>query len=283
VRIVSASSDVRSLVSLARGDGRTIGFVPTMGALHAGHASLIERAKSDGHLVVVSIFVNPLQFNDPRDLASYPKTTAADEALCDSAGVDLLWRPDIESIYPAGFDTRVEPGALADRLEGSHRPGHFTGVATVVLKLLNVVAADEAYFGRKDYQQLAVIRRMAADFDLVTRVVGCPTVREPDGLAMSSRNVKLDPSSRRSALALATALRVVVDALRAGSSTDAARARGLEILDATKGVLTEYLEIVDPRTLEPTQHGGDAVVLVAANVGGVRLIDNMEVSEGGKA
>jgi pantoate--beta-alanine ligase len=124
---------------------------------------------------------------------------------------------------------------------------------------------------------------MAADFDLVTRVVGCPTVREPDGLAMSSRNVKLDPSSRRSALALATALRVVVDALRAGSSTDAARARGLEILDATKGVLTEYLEIVDPRTLEPTQHGGDAVVLVAANVGGVRLIDNMEVSEGGKA
>lgn len=283
MRIVSASSDVRSLVSSARGDGRTIGFVPTMGALHAGHASLIKRAKADGHHVVVSIFVNPLQFNDPRDLASYPQTTAADEALCESAGVDLLWRPGVETIYPIGFDTRVEPGALAARLEGSHRPGHFTGVATVVLKLLNVVAADEAYFGRKDYQQLAVVRRMAADFDLVTRVVGCPTVRESDGLAMSSRNVKLDPTSRRSALALSTALRVVVDALRAGSSTDAARARGLEILDSAKGVQTEYLEIVDPRTLEPTLHGGDAVVLVAASVGGVRLIDNMEVSEGGRA
>lgn len=193
MRVVTAIDDVRAAVRAARSNGGTVAFVPTMGALHSGHVSLIDRARAEASFIVVSIFVNPLQFNDSSDLAAYPRNAGADETMCEHAGVDLLWCPGVDVIYPEGFDTRVEPGALGSSLEGLHRPGHFAGMATVVLKLLNVIAPDVACFGRKDFQQLAVVRRMVRDFDLQVRVIGCPTVREDDGLALSSRNAKLSP------------------------------------------------------------------------------------------
>jgi pantoate--beta-alanine ligase len=281
VRTVSAPSDVRASVAAARSRGRTIGFVPTMGALHAGHTSLIEEARAQGHYVVVSIFVNPMQFNDPRDLAAYPRTNAPDENLCSSAGVDLLWRPTVDDIYPTGFDTSVEPGLLASVLEGEHRPGHFRGVATVVLKLFNVVAPDVAFFGRKDFQQLAVIKRMVHDLAVPVDIVGCPTIRESDGLAMSSRNVKLSFAARQSAVALSRALHAVVEELRNGRNAVEARAIGVAALSIVGGVELEYLEVVDRDTLAPV--AGDnpvnAVVVVAATVDGVRLIDNLEVDD----
>lgn len=279
MRIVSAPSEVRASVAAARSSGRSIGFVPTMGALHAGHASLIDEARNHGHFVVVSIFVNPMQFNDPRDLAAYPITTQADDSLCVTAGVDLLWRPTVDDIYPSGFDTVVEPGAMASILEGKHRPGHFRGVATVVLKLFNVVAPDFAYFGLKDFQQLAVIRHMARDLELPVDIIGCPTIREDDGLAMSSRNTKLSADARRSAAALSNALTGVVTALRNGDDVAEARAIGLALLSKQPGIDVEYLEIVDRDTLSQltSNDSSSAVVLVAANIGGVRLIDNLEV------
>lgn len=279
MRIVSAPSDVRTTIAEARSSGRSVGFVPTMGALHAGHASLIEEARIHGQFVVVSIFVNPMQFNDPRDLAAYPITTQADDNLCLTAGVDLLWRPTVDDIYPKGFDTVVEPGALASILEGKHRPGHFRGVATVVLKLFNVVTPDCAYFGLKDFQQLAVIRQMVRDLELPVDIIGCPTIREDDGLAMSSRNTKLSDDARRTAGSLSNALTAVVNALRNGDDVAEARAIGLALLSGPSGIDVEYLEIVDRDSLSPLTSNdcSAAVVLVAANVDGVRLIDNLEV------
>ncbi len=281
MRIVSATPDVRASVAEARSAGRTIGFVPTMGALHAGHASLIEQARRQGHFVVVSIFVNPMQFNDPRDLAAYPQTTTQDETLCTHAGVDVLWRPTVGDIYPSGFDTSVDPGALASVLEGERRPGHFRGVATVVLKLFNVVAPDVAFFGRKDFQQLAIIKRMVHDLEVPVEIVGCPTIREDDGLAMSSRNVKLSTAARELAVTLSEALRAVVTELRGGRDVADARAVGLGALFGSTGVNVEYLDVVDRDTLEPLTNNDarNAVVLVAAVVGGVRLIDNLEVAD----
>lgn len=276
--IVSSVADLRRAVGTARREGKQIGFVPTMGALHAGHGSLFAMSSSNGDFVVASIFVNPLQFNDPNDLSSYPRTEAADELLCREAGVDLLFRPPSDAIYPAGFDTSVSSGAIGARLEGTHRPGHFDGVTTVVLKLFNMVQPDRAYFGQKDYQQLCVIRKMVRDLDSPVDIVGCPTVREPDGLAMSSRNVRLEPSSRRTATALYRSLERVAAALMDGRPASVARASGLTVLNSETGIDIEYLEIVDRATLlEPVGNADHLVVLVAATVGGVRLIDNVEV------
>jgi pantoate--beta-alanine ligase len=250
-----------------------------MGALHAGHVSLLHRARGEGSFVVASIFVNPLQFNDPDDLAAYPRPAEADEALCESAGVDLVWRPVAETIYPVGFDTRVEPGTLATGLEGLLRPGHFGGMATVVLKLLNVVAPDVAIFGRKDFQQLAIVRRMVRDLDVPVRIVACPTVREQDGVAMSSRNAKLSLESRKVARLLSRVIHVAAQAMQSGERADRVRDRALADLSSWSGIDIEYLEIVDRDSLLPVvdERTANAVVLVAAVVGGVRLIDNVEV------
>lgn len=282
MRVVKTPLDVRRAVADARTHGRTIGFVPTMGALHDGHASLFARALADNHFVVASIFVNPMQFNDPSDLAGYPKTEANDEAICRVAGVDLVFRPDNDTIYPEGFDTRVVPGSVARPFEGEHRIGHFDGVATVVLKLLNLVGPDVAYFGRKDFQQLAVIRRMARDLNLGVSIIGCPTVREADGLAMSSRNVKLSSDARTEAACLSRALSIALDRLRAGDSIAEARAAGRRAMSTIPDADVDYFEIVDRNSLGPVSEDmvQQAVVLVAATVGGVRLIDNMQYDEG---
>lgn len=280
---VERAPDLRRIVAAARSEGRTIGFVPTMGALHAGHASLFDRARRDGHFVVVSIYVNPTQFNDPQDFANYPKTQALDDETCSRTGVDLIFRPTNDTVYPEGFDTKVSTGSLAERFEGSHRPGHFDGVATVVLKLFNLVSPDAAYFGRKDFQQLAVVRRMVRDFNLEMSVVGCPTIREADGLAMSSRNVKLGPDSRARAGVLSTALQTAIDALRNGDDVATARASGARVLDSASGVAVDYFEIVDRDSLGPvtTDRVTSSVALVAATIDGVRLIDNMQFDETG--
>ncbi len=250
-----------------------------MGALHEGHASLFHRARKEGSFVVASIFVNPLQFNDPSDLAAYPRTAEADEALCKSAGVDLVWRPAADTIYPADFDTRVEPGKLAAGLEGLHRPGHFGGMATVVLKLLNVVSPDVAIFGLKDFQQLAIVRRMVRDLDVPVKIVGCPTVREEDGLAMSSRNAKLSSESRMVATHLSRVIHAAARAMQSGERADRARDLALSDLSSQSAIEIEYLEVVDRDSLLPVvdERTANAVVLVAAVVGGVRLIDNVEV------
>lgn len=279
MRIVTTIADVRTAVRDAKSDGRAVSFVPTMGALHEGHASLFHRARKEGSFVVASIFVNPLQFNDPSDLAAYPRTAEADEALCKSAGVDLVWRPVADTIYPADFDTRVEPGKLAAGLEGLHRPGHFGGMATVVLKLLNVVSPDVAIFGLKDFQQLAIVRRMVRDLDVPVKIVGCPTVREEDGLAMSSRNAKLSSESRMVATHLSRVIHGAVRAMQSGERADRARDLALSDLSSQSAIEIEYLEIVDRDSLLPVvdEHTANAVVLVAAVVGGVRLIDNVEV------
>lgn len=279
MRIVTTIADVRAGVRDAKSDGRAVSFVPTMGALHEGHASLFHRARKEGSFVVASIFVNPLQFNDPNDLAAYPRTAEADEALCKSAGVDLVWRPAADTIYPADFDTRVEPGKLAAGLEGLHRPGHFGGMATVVLKLLNVVSPDVAIFGLKDFQQLAIVRRMVRDLDVPVKIVGCPTVREEDGLAMSSRNAKLSSESRMVATHLSRVIHAAARAMQSGERADRARDLALSDLSSQSAIEIEYLEVVDRDSLLPIvdERTANAVVLVAAVVGGVRLIDNVEV------
>lgn len=276
---VNDSEELRRIVVGARRAGRTVGFVPTMGALHDGHASLVDRARADGHFVIVSVFVNPLQFNDANDLSAYPVTEAADTRLCDEHGVDIVYRPDVSTIYPEGFDTRVVPGEIARVFEGRSRAGHFDGVATVVLKLFNIVAPDVAYFGMKDYQQLAVIRRMVRDLNMPLHVVGCPTVRETDGLALSSRNVRLSPSARRKASALHRALQASVEHLGRGADVATARSAGIAVLSGDADIALDYFDIVRRDTLEPLADGQrvPAVVLVAATVGGVRLIDNVEI------
>lgn len=277
-------AELRRTVATARRDGRSIGFVPTMGALHEGHASLVEHSRNDGRFTVLSIFVNPLQFNDKRDLEGYPITTESDEELCRSHGVDMVFRPDVATIYPTGFDTHVVPGRIASTFEGRHRAGHFDGVTTVVLKLFNMVAPDVAYFGCKDYQQLAVVRQMVRDFNLPIEIVGCPTIREVDGLALSSRNTKLSADARASAPILHRALSATADALRSGAPTVTARSAGLDVLGAVPELLLDYFEIADCDTLAPVtdDHPTRAVALVAATIGGVRLIDNLEVEGPGK-
>jgi pantoate--beta-alanine ligase len=278
VRALQARADTE------RAAGRRIALVPTMGALHAGHASLFKIARERADRVWVSIFVNPTQFDDPRDLAAYPRTLESDLALCRDAGVDLAFTPDAAEMYPEGAQTSVVVGALAEPLCGASRPGHFRGVATVVTKLLVAAKPHVAVFGEKDYQQLAVIRQLVRDLRLDVEIVGAPTLREPDGLALSSRNRHLDADARRQAVALVRALDAAESAVAAGER-DAARVQALVLaeLAAAPRAQVDYAELRDPTTLAPApaQLAGPALLALAvfmrpASDGGrtVRLIDN---------
>jgi pantoate--beta-alanine ligase len=270
---------MKQVARQARADGRLTGLVPTMGALHAGHLSLIEAARRDSSPVIVSIFVNPKQFGPGEDYKKYPRDFEADRQKLEDAGVDFLFAPSVEEIYPPGFRTSVNVEGLADRLEGKTRPGHFRGVATVVLKLLEIAAPRFAYFGRKDAQQARIIRQMAADLSLDSEIVVCPIVREPDGLALSSRNQYLSPAERKAATVLHRALS------RARLAIEAGERDTMRIVSAMRRELAEeplaspdYVEIVDADGFEPVVRlARSCLVLLAARFGATRLIDNMQV------
>jgi pantoate--beta-alanine ligase len=282
VKIVRTVSELRSVVQQARQGGARVGLVPTMGAFHDGHLELMRRARERSGFVIVSLFVNPTQFNDAADLNRYPRDETRDAELARSAGVDILFAPTADEVYPSGFATSVQVAGLSDPLEGTMRgPGHFRGVATVVTKLLNMAQPDDAYFGQKDAQQALIIRRLVRDLDIPTHIEICPTVREPDGLAMSSRNVRLDETARRRVPALSRALRAVEAAVAEGEH-DAGRALAAgEAILAEAGIAPEYFAAVSSDTLEPVARiAGETLVAIAANVGGVRLIDNVLVHPG---
>jgi pantoate--beta-alanine ligase len=268
---------VRRQVREARGRGLRVGLVPTMGALHEGHASLIRAARAECGRVVVSVFVNPTQFGPGEDLSRYPRPIEKDMALCRREGADLVFNPPAAEMYPDGAATTIHVAGLGEKMCGAFRPGHFDGVCTVVAKLLDIAQPDVAYFGEKDAQQLAVVRRMVADLDLPVEVCGCPLVREPDGLALSSRNAYLSAEDRRRALALSAALAEVRAALLAGERRAAPlrdRLRGQ--LQAAEGVELQYAVVVDPDTLDDLDRIEDRVLAaVAARVGSTRLIDNV--------
>ncbi len=277
---IETVAGVREACDDARARGETVGFVPTMGSFHEGHRSLMRAARAANDFVVVSLFVNPKQFSPTEDLAAYPRDPAGDTAIANAEGVDVLFTPRVEAMYPDGARTTVHVDGLTDGLCGASRPGHFDGVTTIVTKLFSIIGPCRAYFGRKDAQQLAVIARMARDLDLPVEVVSCPLVREADGLAMSSRNAYLSPDDRRAAVALSRALRAVSEAVLAGAR-DAAVLRGLVVdtLRAEPGVELDYAAVVDAGTLEPIDRiGADTLVALAAVVGKARLIDNLTIS-----
>ena len=275
--LIATIEHVRGRLSAARQTGGAIGLVPTMGALHAGHARLIERARAECRTVAVSIFVNPLQFDREDDLRRYPRTLDADREMLDRLGVDIVFAPPVEEIYPRPPECTIDVGRLADHLCGRFRPGHFQSVATVVMKFLGIVQPDRAYFGEKDAQQLAIIRRMVLDLDVDVGVVGVATVREPDGLALSSRNAHLAAAERQLAPALFRALQKA-DSLIAGGATDPGRvlpAAAAEIPE-DPSLRLEYLEIVDPDDMQPVhQIAGPVRIAGALWVGSTRLIDNV--------
>ena len=276
---ISSVAEVRARVRAAQRSGLSVGFVPTMGALHAGHAALMDAARRENDLVVVSIFVNPLQFDRQADLDTYPRTLAEDTALCGAHGVSLLFAPRPEDLYPQKQFTFVDCPDLTQTLCGQFRPGHFRGMATVVLKLLQAVPADRAYFGEKDAQQLAIIERMVADLNVPVAIVPVPTVREPDGLALSSRNRHLTPEQRALAVHLSRALYRAAERLDAGASVSAAQSAGLELL-AGAAIRVEYFEIVDPQTLQPAAEPLPSLLLAGAIwLGATRLIDNVRWGE----
>lgn len=262
--------------------GQRIAVVPTMGALHDGHLQLVAVAREHVDRVIVTIFVNPLQFNQSTDFDSYPRPIDDDLAACDRAGVDAVYAPTAATMYAKGFQTHVDPGDLAERLEGPMRPGHFRGVTTVVAKLLGATAPDVAVFGRKDFQQLTIIRRMVADLDLGVEIVGIPIVREADGLAMSSRNARLTPPDRRAAVVLSGALTACEAAFDEGQRrASSLRLVATDLIEAEPRASIEYVEIVDATTLRDVdQIDSTGVVLVAAWFGDVRLIDNLQLGDG---
>ncbi|WP_127820537.1 pantoate--beta-alanine ligase [Microbacterium sp. CPCC 204701] len=274
--VVRTVADLRAALRDRRGG--SVGFVPTMGALHEGHVSLLRAARAENGTLVLSIFVNPTQFDEQSDLAAYPRTEEADLGIADDAGVDVVFAPGGDEVYPAGFSTMVSvTGPVAETLEGAQRGrAHFDGVATVVTKLLLSVLPDAAYFGAKDAQQVAVIRRLVADLSIPVRVVVCPTSRDDDGLARSSRNARLTPEERSRALAIPRALSAVTDAAAAGvTDTEALRADAAAVL-SDAGVEPEYLALVDPVSFEPVAaRRGPVLVAIAARVGRTRLIDNV--------
>jgi pantoate--beta-alanine ligase len=276
MEILRSSVDMRRRSDAWQRDGKRVGFVPTMGAFHEGHLSLIRRARSECDIVVVSIFVNPTQFNDPADLAAYPRTEESDFAAARDAGADAVFAPGVDDMYPPGATTVVAVGGIEDILEGAIRgPRHFRGVATVVSRLLNVVAPNVVYLGQKDAQQVAVIRRMVRDLGFPVEIVVCPTVRESDGLAMSSRNVRLLGDDRRRALALRHGLDAGVAAIHAGERDAASIERAVRDAMVSDGIEPEYVAAVSADSLQPPQRlEGDILIAVAARVGPVRLIDN---------
>ncbi|WMT85441.1 pantoate--beta-alanine ligase [Pelagibacterium sp. 26DY04] len=271
-------TDLRATVSQWHAAGEKVAVVPTMGALHEGHLSLVRAARGRATRVIVTLFVNPRQFNNADDLAKYPRDEEADRAKLASENVDLLFAPGVEEMYPEGFSTTVSVAGLSEGLCGAHRPGHFDGVATVVTKLLLQTQVDVALFGEKDYQQLSVIRRLVRDLDIPVEVVGVPTVREADGLALSSRNVRLSAEGRRKAPALAEALATAGMAIERGEDADAAIARAKAAIKRAGYSEVEYLELRDAETLEPVSRAKrPARLLVAAWLDSVRLIDNLPV------
>jgi pantoate--beta-alanine ligase len=276
MRTLRTVAELRAALAEPRRAAQLIGLVPTMGAFHDGHLSLMRRAHAECDVVVVSLFVNPAQFNESHDLDSYPRDEASDAALAAEAGVDFLFAPPVAEVYPPGFSTTVAVAGVTDTLEGAERGrGHFDGVTTVVVKLFNMVGPDVAYFGQKDVQQAVVIMRMVRDLDLPVRVEVCPTVREPDGLALSSRNIHLSGADRARATSLHRALIVIEEAIAAGERDPAAaRSRALDELTSS-GIEPDYVELVSTETLDPVQRiDGELLAVVAARVGATRLIDN---------
>jgi len=281
MQLARTTAEAREAVQSARRRGLKLGFVPTMGALHEGHLSLVRAARESCDFVIVSIFVNPTQFGPNEDLSRYPRPFERDRSLLETERVDLLFAPAVEEMYPPGASTFVTVEGMSERLCGRFRPGHFRGVTTIVSKLFHIVQPDLAFFGQKDAAQVAIIKRMVRDLDFPVEIVVGATVREPDGLAMSSRNAYLTPEERRRALVLWRSLQHV-KALASRGERDAQklRAAGAEVFTSEPEVRLEYLEIVDPDSLEPVSNvSRGALVAVAAHVGGTRLIDNVVIPQ----
>jgi pantoate--beta-alanine ligase len=278
MQVLTSIADVRAARRAVIG---SVGLVPTMGALHEGHLTLVREARAANDCVAVSIFVNPTQFGPNEDFAAYPRDTGRDLDLLRAEGVDLVFMPAVEAIYPEGFATSVDVGPIAESLEGEHRPGHFLGVATVVLKLLNIVQPARAYFGRKDAQQLAVIRRMVRDLDVDVEIVAANTVREPDGLAMSSRNAYLSPAERQSALVLWNSLCLAREMWTRGArDSEAFRKRMRELIEQEESARIDYVSVADPQTLREVERiNGPVLVSLAVRIGRTRLIDNITLGE----
>ncbi len=277
MKLVHTINEIRSEVRSARESGLTIGLVPTMGALHEGHLSLIRIAREQCEFVIVSVFVNPTQFGPSEDLARYPRSLKEDAQKCEQVGVDVLFAPSVEEMYPDGFDTWVEVKGLTEVLEGTSRPGHFRGVTTVCVKLFNISQQNYAYFGKKDYQQLKVIQKMVQDLNIPLEIVPVETVREPDGLAMSSRNVYLNAEDRKAALVLSRSLMEAQKAFVDGErSADRIQELVSNFIKSEPRVRIDYVVVADPENLRPIKTiDRSAVVLVAARVGSARLIDNV--------
>ncbi|HWE69263.1 MAG TPA: pantoate--beta-alanine ligase [Acidimicrobiales bacterium] len=282
VRIIESIAECAAALDAARAAGRTVGLVPTMGALHAGHCSLVARAAAECDVVVVTVFVNPLQFGDPEDIANYPRTLDADVELAGAAGAGIVFAPPVSEMYPgfpAPVATTISVAGLGDEWEGSSRPGHFDGVSTVVAKLFAMAGRCRAFFGEKDFQQLAVVRRMVRDLSLPVEIVGCPTVRDDDGLALSSRNVRLSPEHRQAALALSRALRAGARTATTGAGPAEIEATMAEVVATEPAVSLDYAALVRADDLKrpPSVRPDSSVrLLIAAIVGGVRLIDNLD-------
>ena len=283
IEVIKTTGDMKARAALSRARGDTIGFVPTMGSLHEGHLSLIRRARAENDSVIISIFVNPVQFDRNNDYQGYPRPLERDLAMASEEGVDVAFVPDVEQVYPEGYSTFIEVrGSLTDVLCGASRPGHFRGVTTVVTKLFNIIRPDRAYFGQKDLQQAAIIKRLVRDLDMGVEVVTLPTVREADGLALSSRNRHLSGEQRRTAVSIHRALTRATELLISGETDTAV------IVCEVRGVLNEggiaridYVSVVDPETLEEVSEARPgAVVAVAAWVGDIRLIDNTALGVG---
>ena len=283
MQTVKSLDMLRKSLAELRADGSSIGLVPTMGALHEGHLTLVREARAMCDHVVASIFVNPTQFGPNEDLDAYPRQLAEDSSMLDSEGVALLWAPAVETMYPHGFVTNISVSGVSEGFCGASRPGHFDGVATVVCKLFNQVMPDVAFFGEKDFQQLAVIRAMARDLDLtrphVEDIIGVPTVRESDGLAMSSRNRYLSPENRAAAAALPNAMQLAIAEIEAGQSPSVSLQTLQRVLLESGFDSVDYAALVDAKSLNPIDSflGRPARLLVAARIGGTRLIDNMQV------
>ena len=277
---IKSIDEMQKISKAYKKNGKTIGFVPTMGYLHEGHISLIRCAKKENDIVIVSIFVNPLQFGENEDLDKYPRDIKRDLTICNNEGVDVVFNPSYEDMYPEGFQTYVVVEELTKGLCGDYRPGHFRGVTTVVTKLFNIVKPDRAYFGKKDYQQFKVIQRMVKDLNMDVEVIGCPLIREEDGLAMYSRNKYLSPEERESALSLSRALFRAKEMFEEGERSAEKLKEEMErvILSYPHVKEIQYIEIVDPETLKPKKEAerGDVVAL-AVFVGDTRLIDNIEL------